>query len=172
MHLSPGEKRVFEGHPSWRSSIALYMRGALLTALAAATAAGVTALLGDGVAVGVVATIALAGLALTALVAFVQRISTVYTITSRRLHVKRGIVSRVVQETRLSRVQTAGYSQSLTERLLNIGTIDFDTAAVERDYEFRFSGVADPAGVVRAVDRAVAISDEDARDGLGGPAGR
>jgi hypothetical protein len=37
--------------------------------------------------------------------------------------------------------------------MLRVGTVDFDTAGSD-DSEFRFVGIADPAQVVRAVDRA------------------
>jgi hypothetical protein len=39
------------------------------------------------------------------------------------------------------------------ERVLRIGTVDFDTAGTD-DSDFTFRGIADPAGVVAAVDRA------------------
>ena len=78
---------------------------------------------------------------------FVKRIATSYTITNRRLHIKRGIVSRTIQETRLERVQNVNFSQSVVQRMLQVGDVDFDTAAGD-DYNFVFAGVAEPADVV------------------------
>ena len=87
------------------------------------------------------------------LVGFVKRVATTYTITTRRLNIKRGIVSREIQETRLERVQNVNYSQSVYQRIMQIGDVDFDTAATD-DYNFIFYGVADPGGVVHRVDQA------------------
>jgi len=39
------------------------------------------------------------------------------------------------------------------QRMLMIGTVDFDTAAGD-DYDFQFAGVANPHDVVEAVHRA------------------
>ena len=79
--------------------------------------------------------------------------ATTYTITNRRLNIKRGIVSREIQETRLERVQNVNYSQTIYQRLMQIGDVDFDTAATD-DYNFVFAGVADPGEVVHRVDQA------------------
>ena len=56
-------------------------------------------------------------------------------------------------ETRLERVQNVNYSQSVYQRLMQIGDVDFDTAAGD-DYNFIFYGVADPGDVVHRVDQA------------------
>jgi Bacterial PH domain len=45
-------------------------------------------------------------------------------------------------------------SQSLFERVLRIGTVDFDTAG-ESQFDFSFRGVSEPRGIVRTVDRAL-----------------
>ena len=77
------------------------------------------------------------------LIGFVKRVATTYTITNRRLNIKRGIISREIQETRLERVQNVNYRQSVYQRLMQIGDVDFDTAATD-DYNFVFVGVAEP----------------------------
>ena len=77
------------------------------------------------------------------MIGFVRRVATTYTITDRRLNIKRGIASREIQETRLERVQNVNYRQSVYQRLMQIGDVDFDTAATD-DYNFVFVGVADP----------------------------
>ena len=97
--------------------------------------------------------IAAAILALTLIVGYVRRISTHYEITDRRLHIRRGILSRVEQQTTIDRVQNVATRQSLWERVLRIGTVDFDTAATDES-QFAFVGVATPKRVVVAVDRA------------------
>ena len=146
LNLSAGEHVIFEGHPSWRAILGFYLKGVLVAVIL-----GVIAKLidGNGSAFGVILVV----LAITLLVGFVKRVATPYTITNRRLNIKRGIVSKEVQETRLERVQNVNYRQSVYQRLMQIGDVDFDTAAGD-DYNFIFAGVADPGDVVHAVDQA------------------
>ncbi len=82
-----------------------------------------------------------------------MRLSTRYAITNQRLTIRRGILSRNLQETRVERVQNVNTHQSLLDRLLRVGKVDFDTAGSD-DSDFTFDGVADPQQVVRAVDEA------------------
>lgn len=144
---------MFEGHPSWRSIIDFYLRGLAITALAALLVAFATGVIGDETNRGLVFAIAIVGVAVTVLAGFLKRIATSYAITNRRLHIKRGIVSRTLQETRLERVQNVNVEQSVIQRLLQIGDVDFDTAAGD-DYNFIFAGVADPTEVVERADEA------------------
>ena len=109
--LHPGERVLFEGHPSWRSILDFYLKGFLLTALVCLVVALVTGVTGD-VDRGLVALVAVIGVALTVLTGFLKRVATSYTITDRRLHIKRGIIARDIQETRLERVQNVNYNQS------------------------------------------------------------
>lgn len=158
-NLSPGEQLIFRGHPSWRAILGFYLKGVLVAAVAGAIAK----LLGAGG--GTVFLVVLAVIAIAVLAGFVKRVATVYTITNRRLNIKRGIVSREVQETRLERVQNVNYRQSIYQRAMQIGDVDFDTAATD-DYNFVFAGVADPAEVVHAVDQATGAASAGSH-GLG-----
>jgi uncharacterized membrane protein YdbT with pleckstrin-like domain len=144
---------MFEGHPSWRSIIAFYIKGLLGVLVAAFVVAIVTNVTGDDTDSGLVALVAVLGAAIVVLAGFIKRITTHYTITTRRLHIKRGIIAREIQETRLERVQNVNYRQSVYQRLMQIGDVDFDTAATD-DYNFVFAGVADPGEVVHRVDQA------------------
>ncbi|MGE5408178.1 MAG: PH domain-containing protein [Syntrophothermus sp.] len=160
LNLSAGEQVIFEGHPSWRAIIGFYLKGLLV-----AIVLGVIAKLvwGNGATAGVVVVV----LALTVLIGFVKRVATTYTITNRRLNIKRGIISREIQETRLERVQNVNYSQTAYQRLMQIGDVDFDTAASD-DYDFVFVGVADPGEVVHRVDLATGAQAAGSH-GLGEP---
>lgn len=146
-HLSPGEQVIFQGHPSWRAIIGFYIKGCALTVLLA-----VLAKLG-GSGAGAVFLIVLVGIGLTLLIGFVRRVATTYTITDRRLNIKRGIIAQEVKETRLERVQNVNYRQTVYQRLVRVGDVDFDTAAGD-DYDFVFAGVAEPGEVVHRVDQA------------------
>jgi len=150
LNLSPGEQLIFQGHPSWRAILGFYLKGIVVAAIA-----GVVAKL-FGAGSGTVFLVVLVIIGLTVLIGFVKRVATTYTITDRRLNIKRGIVSREVQETRLERVQNVNYRQSVYQRIMQIGDVDFDTAATD-DYNFIFAGVADPADVVHQVDQATGV---------------
>ena len=166
--LAPGEQIMFQGHPSWRSILGFYIKG-LLAVLVIAFLVGLGTNIANGdTDTGLVILVAVVGVAIVVLAGFIKRITTHYTITTRRLHIQRGIISRDIQETRLERVQNVNYNQSLLERILQVGDVDFDTAAGD-DYNFIFVGVADPAEVVESVDRAThatsptSLGDQPAR---------
>ena len=146
MELHEGEKVLYEGHPSWRSTIAFYIKGFLIVAVIAV----VVGLIWSTAAASGVAT---AGLAVTILIGFVRRYFTKYMITSERLRIQRGIIARRVQQTEIARVQNVNTDQTVIQRLLQVGTVDFDTAGTT-DSDFKFIGVNDPADVVAAVDKA------------------
>ena len=150
LNLHPGEKVIFEGHPSWRAILGFYLKGLLV-----AVVVGVIAkLVSDSGAT--VFGVVLVVIVITVLVGFIKRVATTYTITDRRLNIKRGIISREIQETRLERVQNVNYQQSVYQRMMQIGDVDFDTAGSD-DYNFVFAGVADPEEVVHRVDQATGV---------------
>ena len=146
MDLHPGEDVVFEGHPSWRALLSFYV-GGVVAAIAVAVVVGLLTSTVTGVLVGAALVAALI------VFGFVKRMSTTYLVSSQRLYIRRGLLAKRVQQTRIDRVQNVNTQQSLRERLLRVGTVDFDTAGSD-DSEFRFVGIADPAQVVNAVDRA------------------
>jgi uncharacterized membrane protein YdbT with pleckstrin-like domain len=152
MDLRSGERVIFQGHPSWRSVLGFYLQGLLLTALVAGVAALVT-VIGGGLETGVVIAAALAAFALVLVVGFVKRVATTYTITNQRLHIRKGIVARKIQQTRIERVQNVNINQSVIERLLQVGKVDFDTAGTD-DSDFTFAGVSQPEEVMQAVEQA------------------
>jgi uncharacterized membrane protein YdbT with pleckstrin-like domain len=169
---SPGEQVIFEGHPSWRSILGFYVRWAIAIALIAAGTALVTAIV-DEVNEVLVGAVVVIGIALALLGGLLKRITTTYTITDRRLNIKRGLISRQIQETRLERVQNVNYSQTVYQRVMQIGDVDFDTAAGD-DYNFIFAGVAEPEDVVHEVHEATrigarhaGIGDEEPGRGVG-----
>jgi uncharacterized membrane protein YdbT with pleckstrin-like domain len=144
--LHPGEEIVFEGHPSWRALLSYYV-----TAVGGAVVVGVIVALAASVVVGVLVVAALVVLVL--LYGFVKRIATVYMVSTQRLYIRRGILSKRVQQTRIDRVQNVNTDQSLLERVLRVGKVDFDTAGTD-DSDFVFAGISSPDTVVAAVDRA------------------
>ena len=148
MDLHPSEHIIYEGRPSWRSILLFYVLGIVAAAVGGAIAGLIWSDPGWGSLIGVL-------ILIVVLVAgWVRRVGTRYFVTNERLHIRRGILSRRSQETRLERIQNVNTDQSVFERILRIGTVDFDTAG-GGDYDFAFRGVADPSRVGQEVDRAI-----------------
>jgi uncharacterized membrane protein YdbT with pleckstrin-like domain len=146
MDLHPGEQIVFEGHPSWRGVLSFYVKG-----LGAAVVLGVIAWLAQSVGLGVVVFVVVMGLVILA--GLVKRMATRYVISTERLNIRTGILSKHVQQTSIDRVQNVNTEQRAIDRILRVGAVDFDTAGTD-DSDFTFRGVANPAAIVAAVDRA------------------
>lgn len=153
MDLEPGEQIIFEGHPSWRSILGYYVKGLVLVVLAGAIAAIASMIAEDEVKWAWVAIAAVVAMVLLVIAGYVRRLATTYTITTTRLVIRRGILSRAEQHSRVDRIQNVSTKQSVLERFLRVGTVEFDTAAGEED-ELEFVGVARPHDVVEAVRRA------------------
>ena len=151
MDLESGEQVIFEGHPSWRSILGFYLKGLILVAIGV-----VIGVLADGAGLGVAIGAVL--LVLTLIAGWLKRLFTTYVITDRRLYIRRGFISRREQQTQLSRIQNVNTNQSVLQRLLMVGDVDFDTAAGD-DYDFSFQGVGSPQEVVQAVHRAQGVRE-------------
>jgi uncharacterized membrane protein YdbT with pleckstrin-like domain len=146
MELHPDEVVVFEGHPSWRAVLSFYIGGiAGAVVIAVIVWLVASAFWGAVAAVVLIAAVVLAGL--------IKRTATDYMVTNQRLYIRRGILAKKVQQTRIDRVQNVNTDQSLRDRILRVGTVDFDTAGTD-DSEFKFVGISDPGKVAAAVDRA------------------
>jgi uncharacterized membrane protein YdbT with pleckstrin-like domain len=150
----PGEEVFFHGHPSWRALFGFYVKGVVFAVIAGVIAGVVTRLSSHSVSAGWVATVVLVVFVVVLLVGTLRRIRTTYTITNRRLTIDTGLVSRELHETRLERVQNVNSRQSMFQRLLGVGAVDFDTAG-SAEYDFTFRGVAHPHAIVRTVNRAL-----------------
>jgi uncharacterized membrane protein YdbT with pleckstrin-like domain len=156
------EEVFFHGHPSWRATLDLYAKGVTGAVAAGAVAGVVTAIVAGHVEVGWVIVVVAAVLAGVLVAGLVARTRTTYTITSERLTIQRGLLSHELHETRLERVQNVNTRQSMVERLLRVGTVDFDTAG-GADYDFAFRGVAEPKQIVRTVHEALKKADQLSR---------
>lgn len=162
MDLHPGEEIVFEGHPSWRGVLSFYVKG-----LGVALAIGLVVFfaVGNGEGVGVFAVV----MAIVILAGLIKRMATRYVISTERLNIRTGILSKHVQQTSIDRVQNVNTEQTFLDRLLRVGAVDFDTAGTD-DSDFTFRGVSNPGGIVAAVDRAQRIHRREVTSDLEGPA--
>lgn len=147
MDLREGEHIIFEGHPSWRAILSFYIKGLVIALLA-----GAIGLLVGSTGVGIA--IAVGVFFVAVIVGFIRRIATTYSITNQRLRIRRGIISRNVQETRVDRIQNVNTEQGVLDRILLVGTVDYDTAGTD-DADFSFVGVGQPEKVAKKVEQAL-----------------
>jgi uncharacterized membrane protein YdbT with pleckstrin-like domain len=153
MDLHPDEEIVFEGHPSWRGVLSFYVYG-----VGGAVILGVVVGLIAGSLIGSI--VAVAGIVLVLVAGLLKRLATHYVVTSQRLRIRRGILAKKIQQTRIDRVQNVNTDQRLVDRILRVGTVDFDTAGTD-DSDFTFRGIANPDEVVAAVDRAQRLAERE-----------
>jgi uncharacterized membrane protein YdbT with pleckstrin-like domain len=134
--------------------LGFYVKGLIAAVLAGALAGLVSALADKHVQAVWVVAVVLIAFALGLARGMVRRARTTYTITDRRLTIQRGLLARELHEATLERVQNVASRQSLVERLLGVGTVDFDTAG-SAEFDFSFAGVEHPRHVVRMVEQAL-----------------
>ena len=131
--LQQGEKVIYEGHPSWRAILGFYLAGIAI-----------------GVGIGFIVEARRQHRprhrrrrgdhrASPSSPGWSSGSRPTYTITDRRLNIKRGIIARKVQETRLGRVQNVNFQQGVYERVMQIGNVEFTTAGTEES-NFVFAG--------------------------------
>jgi uncharacterized membrane protein YdbT with pleckstrin-like domain len=160
IEMMAGEKLIWEGHPSWRAVVSLIARG-VLGALAVAAVVILIDRLGGpesfttwGIVIGVV------GIGLTILLGWLKRFFTTYTITTRRINIRTGVLAKREASTTIDRIQNMTITQTVLDRMLRTGTIDFDTASSDASDRFQFFGINAAHTVREQVQRA-----QDARAG-------
>lgn len=160
----PGEEVLFHGHPSWRSMPGFHVKGVLAAVLIGSIAGVISAVLDGRVQAAWVVIAVLIVFVVNLGIGVARRRQTTYTVTTERLTIERGLMARDLHETRLERVQNVNLRQSLLDRALAVGRIDFDTAPGAA-YGFSFVGVAEPKRLARTVDRALRERLVRPRDG-------
>ena len=151
MEMHDNEQLIWRGHPSARGSIGWYLKWGFLALLPVCIAGIFEANdRGTGMDYSKWIVLSLVLLAFVVVIDVLRRAAIDYVVTNQRIRIRRGILSRREQSTFIERVQNINTSQSLLERLLGVGTVDFDTAGTEaKEASFRFTGVASPHDLVR-----------------------
>ena len=150
-----GETTIWQGNPSWRSMLLFYIKWTLLSLIPAA----VRVILGAVGHAHIIPTAWFAGatviaLVLTYVIGWIRRRTTRYLVTDRRIQIRTGIATRHERTTHVDRVQNVNLHQSVAQRILGIGDLEWDTAGTDApDANFTFHGVDDPSALVRAADR-------------------
>ena len=153
MELVEGERILWQGRPSWRAQISYFLVWIPLALLPVIIAGILEANDADtGLPYWQWLMISLVLVVVVVAYDVVRRYATLYVVTDQRLRVRHGILSRREQSARFERVQNVSVSQSLLDRLLRVGAVEFDTAGTDQsDADFRYRGIADPQNLVRIV---------------------
>ena len=169
MEMMGDERTIWEGRPTWRAMLSFHIKWIGLTLILFAILIGV-----DSIAVNVptsaIAAVLLVGVAITILAGWIMRFFTQYTITTKRLHIRRGVLSKTESSTNVDRIQNITVTQSPVDRIMKVGTIDFDTAGEAASDRFSFVGVNNPQNlreqIMHARDDEKTASRHDGQGGL------
>lgn len=122
--LGEGETVVLDLHPHWKRLVV-----PLLVLLVVAAGYGfLLAQVQDGTARLVVGGLALLLLLWRVVVPFLRWRTTLFVVTTRRVVVRQGVLSRSGRDVPMSRVNDVTFSHSLLERLLGCGTLVVESA--------------------------------------------
>ncbi|WP_217924802.1 PH domain-containing protein [Miltoncostaea oceani] len=143
----PAEQVVYTGHPHWRAMIGYHIKWFGIVAIA--TALGYAVSMSGVIALGWVVLASLLGFAAVWFIGKLIRQTTIYHVSNRRVRKQWGIVAKHQEEAPLRRVQNISVDISIIQRILGVGTIDFDTASGTdpADKHLLFWGVRDPVHV-------------------------
>jgi uncharacterized membrane protein YdbT with pleckstrin-like domain len=168
MELLQGERILWQGRPSWRSQLSFFVIWIPVALLPVIIAGLVRANDGDtGLPYWQWVLISLLLVVLVVAFDVLRRYATYYQVTNQRLRVRRGILARKEQTARFDRVQNVNISQSVMDRVMDVGAVDFDTAGTaEGSSQFRFEGIADPQRLVRIVGENTIAHEERTLPGL------
>ena len=159
METLQGEELIWTGHPSWRMLMIYYVKYTIISLIPAAIWVALNAVMNNPPSSAIFFGVTVVALICTYVIGWLRLRTTRYSLTSTRIHVRTGIVSRQEHSAQLTRVQNVNVSQTMFQRLLGIGDVDWDTAGTDAaDADFTFRGVDDPSGLVHAADRYYGVA--------------
>ena len=162
------ESMIWEGHPTWRAMLSFHVRGIAVT-LALFVLLIVIRSLGVGISSLSIGAVLVIGIAITISVGWLRRFFTEYTITTKRLNIRQGILSKTESSTNVDRIQNITVRQTAVDRMLKVGSIEFDTAGDSNSDRFSFIGVNEPQDLRERIMHARdAEKTSGAHDGQGG----
>lgn len=147
------ETLVWSGRPSWRSMLSFYVRWVVPALLPAIVITLVDALTDADWPVEIGVAISVVLLIVVLVWGWLSRLDTRFTVTTHRLIIRHGILARREQSAHIDRVQNITTRQTVVDRMLGVGAVDFDTAGTD-DYEFVFGGVRHPQGLRERIARS------------------
>jgi len=146
------EKTVWTGTPSLLCYLPAYVAGVILPVavlLIAIIAIGSTG--GSFVLIPILVVGIGGGLSIIWW-AQLDRKNTVFTVTSRRVMAKRGIISKSTQEVTMKDIRTINFTQGILERIFSLGTVQICSAGTG-DIDVQFAGIPNAQRVKDIISR-------------------
>ncbi len=163
------EAVIWEGHPTWRAMLSFHIKWFVITLVLFFLLLLVRSL-GLGLPYTLIGAVLLVGVALTIAIGWIHRFFTQYTITTKRLNIRRGVLSKTESSTNVDRIQNITVKQSPVDRIMKVGSIDFDTAGDEASDRFSFLGVNHPQDlreqIMHARDAEKTLGQHNGQGGL------
>ena len=103
------------------------------------------------------ALILIVGVLVTGLIAVIERRTSEFAVTNKRVLIKTGLIRRHSLETLLSKIESIGVAQSILGRILGFGTIVISGTGGSKE---SFHKIADPMMFRRRVQEQIAAMEE------------
>lgn len=137
-YLTEGERIVHAFHPHWKRLILPFLA---FVVVAVAAGAAIYFIPGDyqysGYARIAVVVVAVVALTLWSLIPFLRWKTTSYTLTTHRLAISTGILSKSEEDIPMAKVNSVSSDQRFVERLLGCGTLRVESASEKGEIELR-----------------------------------
>ncbi|OFE15495.1 hypothetical protein BA895_06430 [Humibacillus sp. DSM 29435] len=167
--LAKGERVERSIHPHWLT-VALPTIVGVLLAAAAILVAVVTPDDSTGNRIQLIAVVVLLVLAVwLVVVPFLRWRTTHYVVTSHRVMVRRGIVSKSGKDITLSKITDVSFQQTLLDRIINAGSLHVESAGDSPDEDF--ANIPNSNDVQQLINRLIDEDDLRRRGHLGSSAG-
>ncbi|CAL9458718.1 PH domain-containing protein [Streptomyces sp. JH002] len=134
-YLADDEELLYETRQHWTTLVSEFVQLVVIAAVAAV----LTLIIGDLGSPVAWVVLGLAGIAIIWrwLVPMLQWRSTVYFLTTKRLHKRTGFLNKVGRSIPLSRVNDVSFSASLWERIMRYGTLHVQSASEQGKMTFK-----------------------------------
>ena len=160
-----GEKLIWEGRPTWKWSISFLLKWGIVGLLPLIV--GILLGLVVDVSISWFFAVTVIFIAVIVVLAWIKRLDSHYTVTDRRVLVRRGIANRNERSASIDRIQNVNTKQGLYGRDLNFGDIEFDTAGSDiGDSDLALRGINDPHEMRDTFDRELLQRDAVRTGGL------
>lgn len=147
-----GENLIWQGRPTWKWSVSFMVKWGLVGLVPLLVGIVVNRVADVSIALFFAATVIF--IAAVVVLAWIKRLDSHYTVTSRRVIVRRGIANRNERSASIDRIQNVNTRQGFYGRILNFGDIEFDTAGSDvGDSDLALRGINDPHQMRDLLDR-------------------
>ncbi len=143
LDMTDNEKLIWSGRRSWKTFLGNIFVSFLIMLVGIVIYSGVLPIdLSDKISMYIL--LILLGFGILLLLAiYIKRLTSIYAITNKKVYSRFGFISRDISSALLENITDNELSQSIIGRILDYGTVKFNTAG-SSNVEIIFKGVTDP----------------------------